>query len=66
MNRLEALQEAITALNNSEILSSRCAEERFTDKATKAYWLDAAKRAREAQTVLVDLLATVRREASNG
>ena len=66
MTRLEALQEAITALSNSETLSSRCAEERFTDKATKANWLDAARRAKEAREVLIDLLATVRQEASNG
>ena len=66
MTRLEALQEAITALSNSETLSSRCAEERFTEEATRAYWLDAANRAKQAREILIDLLATVRQEASNG
>lgn len=62
MTHLEALKEAITALSNSEILSRRCAEERFTDETTKAYWLDAAKRAKEACMILVDVLPFIEQE----
>lgn len=66
MTHIEALQEAITALSNSETLSRRCAEERFTDEITKAHWLESAKNAKEARNILIDLLAVARQEANNG
>lgn len=59
MNHIEALKEAITALINSEIMSRRCAQERFTDEVTKTHWIQAADRAGEAKVVLADVLQCI-------
>ena len=60
MTQIEALQEAITALSNSETLSRRCAEESFIDENTTEYWLNAADRAKAARAVVIDILADIR------
>ncbi len=62
MNQLDALQEAIAALATSETESRQYAGESFIDHRTKAHWLSSAERAKEARHILVDMLATLRRQ----
>ena len=65
MTQIEALQEAITALSNSETLSRRCAHESFTADSDRKYWLQAAARAKKARQVLVDVLLFIEQEKSD-
>ena len=65
MTPIEALNEAMAALSNSETLSRRCAQESFIAERDKKYWLQAAVRAKDARNVLVDVLETIQKEKSD-
>lgn len=65
MTPIEAFNEAMNALINSETLCRQCAQESFIAERDKKYWLQAADRAKKARQVLVDVLLFIEQEKSD-